>query len=241
MTMILADLCKQLRINGVYEYIREYQPDNHELENHMALALRTELDKRQIKRQMRALRLAGFPTKKRFEDLDTNLLPQDGREAIPALKSLTFLKEHRNIILIGNSGTGKTHVAIATGVIACEQNYRVSFRTAAALINEMVEARSQNRLSLYLRQFKKIDLLIIDELGYVTFDLVGAELLFQLLATRYEMMSTIITSNLAFSDWVRVFHDKTLTAAILDRVTHQALILNMNGKSFRRNRLEQSL
>ena len=241
MTMILADLCKQLRINGVYEYIREYQPDNHELENHMALALRTELDKRQIKRQMRALRLAGFPTKKRFEDLDLNLLPQDGREAIPALKSLTFLKEHRNIILIGNSGTGKTHVAIATGVLACEQNYRVSFRTAAALINEMVEARSLNRLSLYLRQFKKIDLLIIDELGYVTFDLVGAELLFQLLATRYEMMSTIITSNLAFSDWVRVFHDKTLTAAILDRVTHQALILNMNGKSFRRNRLEQSL
>ncbi|MDO8872444.1 MAG: IS21-like element helper ATPase IstB [Methanoregula sp.] len=241
MTMILADLCKQLRINGVYEYIQEYQPDNHELEDHMAMAIQTELDKRQIKRQMRALRLAGFPTKKRFEDLDTNLLPQDGRVAIPALKSLTFLKEHRNIILIGNSGTGKTHVAIATGVLACEQNYRVSFRTAAALINEMVEARSQNRLSLYLRQFKKIDLLIIDELGYVTFDLVGAELLFQLLATRYEMMSTIITSNLAFSDWVRVFHDKTLTAAILDRVTHQALILNMNGKSFRRNRQEQSL
>jgi len=241
MTMLLADLCKQLRINGVYEYMREYQPDNHELEKNMAMALQTELDKRHIKRQMRALRQAGFPTKKRFEDLDPNLLPHDGREAIPALKSLTFLKEHRNIILIGNSGTGKTHVAIATGVLACEHNYRVSFRTAAALINEMIEARSQNRLSLYLRQFKKIDLLILDELGYVTFDLIGAELLFQLLATRYEAMSTIITSNLAFSDWVRVFHDKTLTAAILDRVTHQALILNMNGKSFRRNRLEQSL
>ena len=98
----------------------------------------------------------------------------------------------------------------------------------------MVEARRDNRLSLLLRQFKKIDLLILDELGYVTFDLAGAELLFQLLATRYESMSTVITSNLAFSDWVKIFHDKTLTAAILDRITHRALILNMNGHSFRR-------
>ena len=239
MTTLLEDLCKQLRINGVCEYIREYQPDNPELENNMAMALQAELDKRQTNRQMRVLRQAGFPTKKRFEDLDPMLLPIDGKEALPALKSLAFLKEQRNVILIGNSGTGKTHMAIATGVLACEQNYRVSFRTAAALITEMVEARSQNQLSLYLRQFKKIDLLIIDELGYVSFDIIGTELLFQLLATRYEMWSTIITSNLAFSDWVRVFHDKTLTAAILDRVTHRALILNMNGKSFRRNRQEQ--
>jgi DNA replication protein DnaC len=94
-------------------------------------------------------------------------------------------------------------MAIAVGIRACEENYRVIFRTASALINEMIEARNENRLSLYIRQFKKIDLLIIDEFGYVTFDLAGAELLFQLLATRYETMSTIITSNLAFSDWVK--------------------------------------
>jgi len=199
-----------------------------------ALPLQTELDKRRVNRQIKALRQAGFPTKKLFEDLDLNLLPKDGRDAIPALKSLGFLKEQRNVILIGNSGTGKTHLAIATGMLACDNEYRVSFRTAAALINEMVEARGQNRLSVYLRQFKKIDLLILDELGYVSFDQAGAELLFQLLATRYETMSTIITSNLSFSEWVRIFHDKTLTAAILDRVTHRAVILNMNGKSFRR-------
>jgi DNA replication protein DnaC len=234
MTQLLESLCKQLRINGVYEYFRNCQPDNEELETHLALALQTELDKRRVNRQIKSLRQAGFPTQKLFEDLDLNLLPKDGRDAIPTLKSLTFLKEQKNVILIGNSGTGKTHLAIATGMLACDQEYRVSFRTAAALINEMVEARSQNRLSIYLRQFKKIDLLILDELGYVSFDLAGAELLFQLLATRYETMSTIITSNLSFSEWVRVFHDKTLTAAILDRVTHQALILNMNGKSFRR-------
>jgi DNA replication protein DnaC len=234
MDMTLVDLCKQLRVNGVYAYVEEYQPDNPDLERFLTSALQAELDKRHINRQMKALRKAGFPTKKRFEELVLDKLPQDGKDALLALKALTFIKERRNVILIGNSGTGKTHLAIATGIIACEENYRVSFRTAAGLINEMVEARNENRLSLYLRQFKKIDLLILDELGYVTFDLAGAELLFQLLATRYETMSTIITSNLGFSDWVKVFHDRALTAAILDRITHHAMILNMNGQSFRR-------
>ena len=233
MDLTLECLCKELRLSGVYTYVLEYSPDNDDLKEFLTSALQAELDKRQLNRQMKSLRLAGFPTKKRFEDLIMDDLPQDGREAIPVLKALDFLKEPRNVIFIGNSGTGKTHMAIAIGIQACEQNYRVAFRTAAALINEMVEARNENRLSIYIKQFRKIDLLIVDELGYVTFDLAGAELLFQLLATRYETMSTIITSNLAFSDWVKVFHDRTLTAAILDRITHHALILNMNGKSFR--------
>jgi DNA replication protein DnaC len=234
MDMMIENLCKQLRVSGLYAYVQEYLPDNPALEQLLILALQAEIDKRRLNRQMKSLRQAGFPTKKRFEDLLTDMLPKDGREAIPALKDLNFLTERRNVILIGNSGTGKTHLAIAVGIRACEENYRVTFRTAAGLINEMVEARNENRLSAYIRQFKKIDLLIIDELGYVTFDQAGAELLFQLLATRYETMSTIITSNLGFSEWVKVFHDKTLTAAILDRITHHAMILNMNGQSFRR-------
>jgi len=231
--LTLADLCKQLRLSGVYNYVQDYPPDNENVLKFLNFALQSELDKRHLNRQMRVLRQAGFPTKKRFEDLLIDDLPQDGKDAVPALNALEFLRERRNVILIGNSGTGKTHMAIAVGIRACEENYRVAFRTAATLVNEMIEARNDNRLSIYIKQFKKIDLLIIDELGYVTFDLAAAELIFQLLATRYETMSTIITSNLGFSDWVKVFHDKTLTAAILDRITHHALILNMNGKSFR--------
>lgn len=158
----------------MYEYFRDCQPDIEELEMHMKLALQTELNKRRVNRQIKALRQARFPTKKLFEDLDLNLLPKEERYAISALKSLGFLKEQRNVILIGNSGTGKTHLAIATGTLACDNEYRVSSRTAAALINEIVNPRGQKRLSVYLRQFKKIDLLILDELGYVSFDRAGA-------------------------------------------------------------------
>jgi DNA replication protein DnaC len=232
--MALEDICKQLRLSGVYDYVQEYRPADAEPERFLTAALQAELDRRRLNRQIRALRQAGFPTKKRFEDLVVDNLPKDGREALPALKELKFIKERRNVILIGNSGTGKTHIAIAVGIRACEENYRVAFRTAASLVNEMVEVRSENQLSAYIKQFRKVDLLIIDELGYITFDLAGAELLFQMMASRYETMSTIITSNLGFSEWVKVFHDKTLTAAILDRITHHAMILNMSGQSFRR-------
>jgi DNA replication protein DnaC len=200
----------------------------------LVAALRAELDVRMLNRQMKALRDAGFPTKKRFEDLVLDVLPEDGRRVVSELKSLAFIKEQKNVILVGNSGTGKTHLAIAAGVLVCEHNYRVMFRTAAGLVNEMIEARQDNRLSVLMRQFKKVDLLILDELGYITFDLAGAELMFQLLAARYETASTIITTNLSFSDWIKVFHDKSITAAILDRITHKALIVNMNGVSFRR-------
>jgi len=230
----LADLCKQLHISGVYTYYCESAPHNDELESMLVAALRAELDVRMLNRQMKALRDAGFPTKKRFEDLVLDVLPEDGRRVVSELKSLAFIKEQKNVILVGNSGTGKTHLAIAAGVLVCEHNYRVMFRTAAGLVNEMIEARQDNRLSVLMRQFKKVDLLILDELGYITFDLAGAELMFQLLAARYETASTIITTNLSFSDWIKVFHDKSITAAILDRITHKALIVNMNGVSFRR-------
>ena len=153
---------------------------------------------------------------------------------LSGLQSLDFLKQHKNVILIGNSGTGKTHCAIATGITACMSDYKVIFRTAAMLVNELYEAKRQGKLTWLVKQIQRADLLIIDELGYISFDLEGAELLFQLLAARYETQSTLITSNLMFSDWINVFQNKVLTSALLDRITHRAIILNMSGTSFRR-------
>jgi DNA replication protein DnaC len=197
-------------------------------------ALNSECQIRKMKRQMKAIKTAGFPTQKRFEDLLVDFLPEDGRVHLHELQSLDFLKLHRNVILIGNSGTGKTHCAIATGIAACLGDYKVIFRTAAMLVNELDEAKRLGKLSWLVKQIQKVDLLIIDELGYVSFDLQAAELLFQLLATRYETQSTFITSNLVFSDWPGIFQNKVLTSALLDRITHRALILNMTGSSFRR-------
>jgi DNA replication protein DnaC len=234
MDISLQDYCKTLHISTVYSVYEEKYAENLEVTNFLKEALSSEFHSRKINRQMKALKQAGFPTVKRFEDLKIDALPEDGRRSIPDLQALEFLKERKNLILIGNSGTGKTHCAIATGVHACLNEYKVVFRTAAMLINELYEAKKQSRLSFVIKKMKMADLLIIDELGYISFDLEGAELLFQLLAARYETQSTLVTSNLMFSEWVRIFHDKTLTAALLDRITHRALILNMSGTSFRR-------
>jgi DNA replication protein DnaC len=235
MSIRIEELCHTLRLSGIASCAREVEPGPHrdEIESFLLQALETEYDLRMARRRLNAIRIAGFPTMKRFDDLVVDVLPDDGKTHLATLKNLTFLDEHRNILMIGNSGTGKTHLAIATGIRACEQNFRVVFKTAAGLVNELIEAKQDRRLTYLLRQLKRVDLLILDELGYITFDLPGAELLFQLLAARYETSSTLVTSNLMFSEWVKIFHDKALTAALLDRITHRALILNMTGTSFR--------
>ncbi|WP_343089206.1 IS21-like element helper ATPase IstB [Methanocalculus natronophilus] len=235
MSARIEELCRTLRLSGLAASVRDLDPGpcSEEITGFLLQALENEYDLRLERKRVSAIRTAGFPTMKRFDDLVVDLLPEDARSYLSLLKELQFLKEHQNVLMIGNSGTGKTHLAIAIGVLACEQNYRVIFKTTAGLVNELVEAKQERRLTYLLRQLKRVDLLILDELGYITFDLAGAELLFQLLASRYETASTLVTSNLMFSEWVKVFHDKSLTAALLDRITHRALVLNMTGTSFR--------
>ena len=229
----IKDLCRRLRLPGIYLSYQTIAEEFTNPEEYLVRILNTEVQSREASRRERAIHQAGFPAYKRFEDIKPDLLPSDGREYFERIRSLDFISENRNVILIGNSGTGKTHLAIAAGVSACEDGYSVLFRTAAGLINDLKEAKNELRLSKIEKKFRKTDLVIIDELGYISFDDEGAELLFQFLALRYEHKSTIITTNLTFSDWVNVFHDKAITAAILDRITHHAMILNMSGQSFR--------
>ena len=142
-------------------------------------------------------------------------------------------QKHYNCCLIGNAGTGKTHLTIALGLAACRQGRRVRFFTAAALVNRLEEARKHYQLERLLTQLDKTDLLICDELGYLSFSRTAAELLFQVFADRYERASLLITSNLAFSEWQQVFQGERMTAALLDRLTHHCHIFEMNGESYR--------
>ena len=144
-----------------------------------------------------------------------------------------WVEQHTNCCLIGNAGTGKTHLATALGLAVCRLGRRVRFVTAANLVTQLEEAQQQHRLERMLTQLDRVDLLVIDELGYLSFSRTGAELLFQVFADRYERRSVLVTSNLAFSEWGTVFQGDRMTAALLDRLTHRCEIFEMNGESFR--------
>ncbi len=138
-----------------------------------------------------------------------------------------------NLLLLGNSGTGKTHIALALGLAACQRGHRVRFTTAAALISELIEARDEKYLRRFQKQLASYELLIVDELGFVPLSKTGAELLFEIFSQRYERASTLVTSNLPFAEWTEVFGSERLTGALLDRLTHHVHILEMNGDSYR--------
>ena len=179
------------------------------------------------------IRAAAFPVAKDFDTYDFTALPSLPKQKVLELARGEWITQHYNCCLIGNAGTGKTHLAIALGLAACRQGQRVRFLTAAGLVNQLEEAQQQHRLERFLDQLGRTDLLICDELGYLSFSRTGAELLFQVFADRYERRSLLITSNLAFGEWGQVFQGERMTAALLDRLTHRCHIFEMNGESYR--------
>ena len=191
---------------------------------------RIERERRNVERR---IRLARFAQTKSFDTFDFTAQPSLNKALVLELARCQWIEKRQNCIALGPSGTGKTHVALALGLTACQKGYSVAFMTAAALVHELMEARDERRLRTLQKHLNTVKLLIIDELGYVPFTAVGSELLFEVFSQRYERGSTLVTSNLPFDEWTSVFGSERLTGALLDRLTHHVHILEMNGESFR--------
>jgi len=188
---------------------------------------------RERRNMERRVRQARFPVIKSLESFDFSAIPALNKALVLELSRGEWIQKHENVITLGPSGVGKTHVALALGLAACQKGQSVSFTTAAGLVHELLEARDEKRLRALQKQLARVDLLIVDELGYVPFTAVGSELLFEVFSRRYEQGSTLITSNLPFDEWTQVFGSERLTGALLDRLTHHVHILEMNWKSYR--------
>lgn len=199
---------------------------------------REEIQSRASNRLKRRIREARFPLIKPLETFNLQAVPDLDIRVFRELAVCDYIKERQNVIFSGGSGTGKTHMATALGIEACKNNFRTRFVTCYGLVNELIEAREERDLQRLLHRYSRYDLLILDELGYIPFSREGAELLFQVLAERHEKGSVMITTNLGFADWTQVFGSQTMTAALLDRLTHKARIINCNWQSYR---LKQSL
>ena len=226
-----------LRLPAIRKYFEEEAKESStrdvSYEEYLLRLLEREHDQRQEHAKQNRIRLAGFPYKKYIEDLKVEDLPEDAQKKLKMLSSLEFISSGQNVILAGNPGTGKTHLAIGLGIKACLKGYKVLFTTVPILINQLKESRSEKNLLTFENRFEKYDLVIADELGYISFDKEGSELLFTNLSLRAGRKSTIITTNLSFERWGEIFKDPVMTAAMIDRLTHKAYIVNMNGNSFR--------
>jgi DNA replication protein DnaC len=189
-----------------------------------------ERDRRKVERRIKA---AKFPVVKSLDSFDFTAIPKLNKMQVLELSRCEWIERRENVIALGPSGTGKTHVALGLGLAACQKGLTVGFTTAAALVSEMMEARDERRLLRFHKQMAAYKLLIIDELGFVPLSKIGAELLFELISQRYERGATVITSNLPFDEWTETLGSERLTGALLDRITHHVNILEMNGDSYR--------
>lgn len=192
-----------------------------------------EVEQRRANRIERKLRVAHFPHKKYLQGMQLEEYDDDIKAQIEELATLDFIERGENVICIGNPGRGKTHLAIGLGIAACLADMRVLFTNVPNLVIELKEAMSRNEITAYKRRFERYELVIIDELGYVSFDKQGNEILFNLLSNRNDVGSIIITTNLAFERWEEVFKDPNLTAALVDRLAYKAHVLDMSGESYR--------
>jgi len=224
---------KQLRTPSFNQYekiIRQLAPEDG-YETFLVSIMKQELEERFESGQKRRIKSANFPVTKTLDEFEMNRLEHVSEAYVRELASCDYIKNRQNVVMIGNPGSGKTHLSIALGMNACNAGFNVKFYTAVNLATELAEAAQTHRLSRLEKTLSKADLLIVDELSYLTFNRYQSEMLFQVISERSEKASVIISTNLEFSEWTQLFENEMMLAALIDRVTFRSHILNMNSKS----------
>ena len=246
MKALLISNLKKLKLSTMLRdlesMIRQAKQESLSYEEFLLNLSEAEVQTRQENGRKRRLQEAKFPILKPMETFDFDAAPGLDIRLMKELANCDYAKKSRNIIFVGKSGTGKTHLSTALGMEACKQGIRSRFVTGCGLANELIEARDEKQLGRAVKRYASYGLLIIDELGYIPFSKEGAQLIFQILAERHEKKSVIITSNKGFGDWTEIFGDPSMTAALLDRITHKAHIINCDWDSYRlKETLKRSL
>ena len=235
--VLLEHYLKQLRLPTM---VREYPKlaeqcakEATTFEQFLLRLVELEMMDRERRSTERRIKSARFPVTKSLETYNFLAIPTLNKKLVVELARGERISRRENVLALGNSGTGKTHIGLALGLAACQQGFRVRFTTAASLVHELMEAKDEKRLLRYQRILARQELLIVDELGFVPLSKTGAEMLFEVFSQRYERASTLVTSNLPFAEWTEVLGSERLTGALLDRLTHHVHILEMNGDSYR--------
>jgi DNA replication protein DnaC len=234
---LLETYLRQLRLPG---FLRNYQAfatdaarNNLDYPRYLLALAEQEVNQREQHRIQRRVKAARLPVLKELADFDFSALPTLNKAQVLDLARGEYIRKREPIVLIGNPGLGKTHLAISLALSACHQGCKVRFWTAAGLVNELLQAQDEHRLNRVIANALKLDLIVIDELGFIPFSAGGAHALFTFCSEVYERLAMILTTNLKFADWIQVLNDERLTAALLDRITHHAHILELVGESFR--------
>jgi DNA replication protein DnaC len=235
--VVLESYLKKLYLSSFIRnheaFATEAAQSNQSYTRYLLALAEQEVQEREVRRRQRRLKEAKIPVLKEFSSFDFEEIPQLKQQKIRQLVQGDYIDKAQPVILVGNPGLGKTHIATALAIEATRQMHRVRFYNAAALVNELLKAEEEGRVASFINKALNHRLIVVDELGFIPFSSTGAQLMFQLVSALYERVAMIVTTNLKFADWTQVFGDERLTVALLDRLTHKAHIIEFVGESYR--------